>query len=76
MRSIALESIETQLTNLSHDECLWLIEKLAKQIRRQPPPADFEADLIAMANDPLLQKELRAIEAEFAVTEQDGLEGL
>ena len=76
MNSSVLESIENQLPQLSHDEQLWLIERLAKRLRKKPPPANFEADLAAMANDPQIQQELRAIEAEFAVTEQDGLEGL
>ena len=52
MKSSALQTIEKQLPLLSREEQLWLIEHLAKQLRRRPQPANFEADLIAMANDP------------------------
>lgn len=37
-------------------------------------PDDLEAQLIAMANDPDIQREIRAINEEFAVTDRDGLE--
>ncbi|MBI1831296.1 MAG: hypothetical protein HYR84_07600 [Planctomycetes bacterium] len=76
MKSPALQTIEKELPRLSHHEQLWLIEHLAKHLRRPPPPANFEADLVAMANDPQIQQENRAIEAEFAGAEEDGLEGL
>jgi hypothetical protein len=33
-----------------------------------------ESDLIAMASDPAIQQELQQIDAEFAVTEADGLD--
>jgi hypothetical protein len=36
----------------------------------------MEAGIAEMAKDPQIQKELRAIEEEFAGTEEDGLEGL
>jgi hypothetical protein len=36
--------------------------------------ADIEGHLAAMAADPEIQAEIRAIEREFAVTEFDGLE--
>lgn len=36
--------------------------------------ADIEAQLADMAHDPEIQKELRAIEEEFMVTEADGLD--
>ena len=76
MKSSALRTIEQELPRLSHDERLWLIEQLAKHLRKQPPPANFEADLIAMANDPEIQAENRWIAQEFAVADLDGLEGL
>jgi len=34
---------------------------------------DIEAQLEAMANDPEIQREIRAIQEEFAITELDGL---
>jgi hypothetical protein len=36
--------------------------------------ADIQAQLAAMANDPEIQREIKQIEAEFSVTEADGLE--
>jgi hypothetical protein len=52
------------------------MERLAHLIgrRAQPTPAIQERDLVAMANDPAMQRELRQIEEEFAVTEPDGLD--
>ena len=76
MASSALQAIERQLPHLSHHELLWLIEQLAKQLRKQPPPPNFEADLIAMANDPEIQAENRRIAEEFSSADADGLEGL
>jgi len=76
MRSSVLQTIEKQLPKLSHNEQLWLIEQLAKHLRKQPPPPNFEADLIAMANDPEIQAENRRIAEEFSVADADGLEGL
>ena len=76
MKSNSLQTIERELPRLSQEEQLWLLEQVARNLRRTPPPPNFEADLIAMAIDPQIQQELRAIEAEFAVADQDGLEGL
>lgn len=36
--------------------------------------ADIQAQLVAMADDPDIRREIREIEAEFAETEFDGLE--
>jgi len=76
MHSNALLSIQRELPSLSRDEQLWLIEHLAKGLRKQPKPFNFDADLVAMANDPQIQAEIRAINEEFALAEQDGLETL
>ena len=36
--------------------------------------ADIDAQMIAMANDPDIQREILQIASEFAVTESDGLD--
>jgi len=36
--------------------------------------ADIDAQMIAMANDPDIQREISQIASEFAVTESDGLD--
>jgi hypothetical protein len=71
-----LETIEAAIDQLSVTEQLMLMERLASRIRaralRRVPVTD--SDLEAMASDPAIQHELRQIEAEFAVTEADGLD--
>lgn len=62
--SEALVKEATELGLLSSER----IEKLLR--------AEIEAQLEAMANDPAIQREMRAIADEFAVTEDDGLEAL
>jgi hypothetical protein len=54
---------------------------IARLTRRLHPATDaerlaLEAELDAMAADPDIQRELRQIEAEFAGTDMDGMEGL
>ncbi|MFC1974999.1 hypothetical protein ACFLXQ_01215 [Chloroflexota bacterium] len=62
---------------LSLDEQLWLIERLAQHIRnRMAIKHDIETELMAMANDPEIQNELQMIEKEFSVAEADGLEAV
>ena len=52
------------------------MERLARRIRERSHQATdlLERSLDEMANDPAIQQELREIEAEFAVTEADGLD--
>jgi hypothetical protein len=71
-----LEQIEADITHLSLTDQLWLMERLARLIRERTRPALIvqESDLIAMAHDPAMQQELQNIDAEFAVTESDGLD--
>lgn len=70
-----LEQIETNIAQLSLDEQLWLMERLAHTIRQRSLPAIMvqEDELAAMAADPAIQNEIRQINAEFATTEMDGL---
>jgi len=72
MKSVMAE-IESQLDQLTPDEQLLLIEKLAKRLRRKDDK-DWERDLAALAADPDIQRELREIEQEFAGNEMNGLE--
>lgn len=71
-----LETLTAEANLLSLDEQLALLELLARRIReRTHQPVSLDDDLAAMAVDPDIQRELRQIEAEFAETESDGLNG-
>jgi hypothetical protein len=80
MRSPVLEQIEGMLRLLSREEQIWLIERLAHDLRESeaksciPEQGTLKSQLAAMAADPEVQAELRKIEYEFSVTESDGLE--
>lgn len=67
MNMMTLNQIEENVSRLSLEEQLWLIERLAHRIRQrtvlQPPFA--VSDLAAMAADPEIQAELRQIEASY-----------
>lgn len=79
MLAIILNEIEQKISCLSHEEQLWLIERLVRQLRegaknnKSSKPDFFDAQIAAMANDPEIQAELRQINEEFAITEVDGL---
>jgi hypothetical protein len=77
-RSALLSDIETKLDKLSHEEQVWLIERLYERVRQgeSAEKPGFEADLARMAADPEIQNELRNINGEFLTTEADGLENL
>jgi hypothetical protein len=75
MNMMALSQIEESIYDLSLDEQLWLIERLAQHVRNAMAKQNsIEMQLMAMANDPEIQNELQMIEEEFAVAEADGLE--
>ena len=77
MNMMVLSQIEENIYELSLDEQLWLIERLAQHIRNaMARNDDIETQLTAMANDPEIQDELQMISAEFAIAEADGLEGV
>lgn len=83
MMSPKLLEIERSIRNCSLEEQLWLLEKIARQVRERSQTADKFADgeymkkqMEAMAKDPHIQAEIAAINEEFAVTEMDGMEGL
>ena len=71
-----LSEMENSISRLSLAEQLWLIERLVHRIRENTinQKSRFESDLIAMANDPQIQLELRKIEEEFSFVEADGLD--
>lgn len=70
MISPTLMEIERCIRALSHEEQLWLLERIARHLREQ---TDKSEDLAAMASDPDIQTEIAAINEEFAMTETDGL---
>ncbi|MEM7331472.1 MAG: hypothetical protein AAF490_05205 [Chloroflexota bacterium] len=71
-----LSQMEDRISRLSLDEQLWLMERLVQRIKENTVKAksQVEDDMIAMANDPEIQNELRNIEKEFAFAESDGLD--
>lgn len=79
MLSIVLNDLEEQISLLSRQEQLWLIEKLARRLREvdtngnPTKVSDFDEQLALMANDPEMQTELKQIDEEFRATEMDGL---
>jgi hypothetical protein len=76
MTTPALEQIEADIEHLSLAEQLGLMERLVHRIRTRTlrtSPVQ-ESDLVAMAHDPAMQRELAQINAEFAATEADGLD--
>ena len=73
--NMMLSQLEENIYELSLDEQLWLMARLAQHIRRGiGTKEDTEAQLLAMANDSEIQDELRLIEEEFVTSETDGLE--
>jgi hypothetical protein len=76
MMTPTLERIEADVDQLSLAEQLWLMERLAHRIRTRTlrTPTVQEHELADMAHDPAIQRELQQINAEFALTEADGLD--
>jgi hypothetical protein len=76
MTESQLSHLEATISELSLSDQLWLMERLAHQIRdrslRGPTLGDGEFE--RMARDPAIQRELREIETEFARAECDGLD--
>jgi len=79
MLAIILNELEEKISQLSREEQLRLIGRLAHRLREDTTNNKtikeefFDDRLVAMANDPAMQAELKQIGAEFAVTEADGL---
>ena len=69
-----LSELEENISRLSLDEQLLLIERMSHRIRQNiSGTTDSDTQLNEMAADPEIQRELQEIEREFTVTEQDGL---
>ena len=75
MTPSVLEQLEADIGQLPLIDQLRLMERLAHRISKNARPSVVvqESELIAMANDPAIQKELRQNYEEFAATETDGL---
>jgi hypothetical protein len=79
--SPSLDRLSREIAVLSVTEKLWLLAQIAQQV--QPDFSEdlavrgsfSELDLLEMANDPDIQREMTAIDSEFAVALMDGLEG-
>ena len=75
MNTGMLERLDAEIQHLSLSEQVWLMERLVHAIRVKTTRQEqlLESDLAAMAADPDIQREIAAIDAEFSVTENDGL---
>jgi hypothetical protein len=63
---VLLDELERDVQRLSLTDQVLLLERLARHIRDQlAPQQNIESELEAMAADPDIQRELRAIEDEF-----------
>ena len=70
-----LNELEKNISRLTLDEQLQLIERVNHRIRADVvAKTDLDAELSEMAADPEIQKELREIDNEFSATEADGLD--
>ena len=75
MTTSHLSKIELLIERLSFDEQLELLEHLSLKLRQTATQQKhLEEDVIAMAFDPDIQRELELIEKEFLPTIVDGLE--
>ena len=73
MNTPTLAQLESEIQQLTFEEQVWLLERLAHQIRERTLHQEMESQLAAMAADPDIQREIRAIQSEFASAEADGL---
>jgi hypothetical protein len=69
-----LDRIEHDIGLLTLGDQLILMERLARRIREKTQYQPLMNVLAEMANDVDIQRELQAIETEFASTEEDGLD--
>ncbi len=76
MTESRLSQLDTAVNELSLSEQLWLIERLVHRIRERSlgSPNFNDGEFERMAHDPAIQRELKAIETEFALAECDGLD--
>ncbi len=77
-RSSVVYALEREIASLPVEDKLWLQAQIDRQIRAAAlgkSVSEIETELAEMANDPDIQRELAAIELEFAATSMDGLKG-
>ncbi len=76
MATPALNKIESEFARLSPEAQLSLLERLVHRVRVAVSGRrdTWETDLATMAADSEMQRELSHINAEFKITEADGLE--
>jgi hypothetical protein len=75
-RSPEVYDLEREIASLPVEDKLWLQAQIDRQIRAAAlgkSIGEIEDELAEMANDPDMQRELAAIELEFAATSMDGL---
>lgn len=79
MLNTSLLQLEQTIYVLPREDQLWLVERVIHHLRQQAVTTQRTLDVVAdqlrmMAADPEIQQELRDVEAEFLITETDGLE--
>ena len=67
-----VSEIEKSIFALPTDEQRMLIARVSKALR-QRDDQEIDRDLLAMANDPCVRREIEEIDREFRLTEMDGL---
>lgn len=78
MNPVRLSEVEEMVLQLSHEEQLWLAERIIHFLKHGTPQdkSRSEKQIGMMAEDLEIQKEIKNIENEFMITESDGLENL
>lgn len=75
MSSTVISQIEQNIFALPEEEQIRLIRRVTDTLRKRAEDViNFDAQLVAMANDPDIQRELKEIERDFRGTENDGLD--
>ena len=75
MNNVLINNIEAQVAQLSIDEQRLLLRRLTHKVREGcNDRAEKKRVMMEMSQDPDIQREIRAINEEFACTEMDGLE--
>jgi len=75
MDEATVSRIEAEFRRLSHAEQAQLLTRLQSQLASSPvtKTEDVETQLVAMAADPDIRRELHEIEVEFGTADSDGL---
>jgi hypothetical protein len=76
--SSVVYALEREIASLPVEDKLWLQAQIDRQIRAAAlgkSVSEIDVELEEMSNDPDIQREIAAIEIEFAVASMDGLKG-